>query len=114
MARHDTYRARVDDYRLRTIKYQMLDAYIVSMDSTIGRWPLIALYYLCIPIDLLTLPMLTLYDPAMSSAEDPRIQLERPARSQHMSGAHENSSGSHAGYVYGDSVTSTSATPNQH
>ena len=48
------------------------------------------------------------------STKAPRIQLERPARSQHMSGAHENSSGSHAGYVYGDSVTSTSATPNQH
>ena len=48
------------------------------------------------------------------STQTPRIQLERPARSQHMSGSHENSSGSHAGYVYGDSVTSTSATPNQH
>ena len=48
------------------------------------------------------------------STEEPWIQLERPACSQHMSGAHTDSSGLQPGYVYGDSVTLTSATPNQH
>ena len=48
------------------------------------------------------------------STKTPRNQLERPARSRHMSGAHTNSSDPQPGYVYGDSVTSTSATPNQH
>ena len=47
------------------------------------------------------------------STQAPRNQLERPARSQYMSGGHTNSSGSQPGYVYGDSVTSNSATPNQ-
>ena len=48
------------------------------------------------------------------STKDPRIPLERPARDQHMSGSPTDSSGLQPGYVYGDSVTSTSATPNQH
>ena len=48
------------------------------------------------------------------STKTPRNQLERPARSRHMSGSHTNSSDPQPGYVYGDSVTSTSATPNQH
>ena len=48
------------------------------------------------------------------STKDPRIPLERPARDQHMSVAPADSSGLQPGYVYGDSVTSTSATPNQH
>ena len=42
------------------------------------------------------------------STKTPRNQLERPARSRHMSGAHTNSSDPQPGYVYGDSVTSTS------
>ena len=48
------------------------------------------------------------------STKTPRNQLERPARSRHMSGAHTNSNDPQPGYVHGDSVTSTPATPNQH